>query len=205
MNLSRVKHIVRWTDASYGVFVTVGLAVLFSLTLCCCTAEQALAQGINLDRLVLDNQAGNATARFGIRLDDTADVHTALVNGSGLALNCNVRLLRMRNYWWSWEVAEKSVRYELYMDPLSKDYLLRTPNHDNPTRHKDLRALLADSLSDIRVGLVPWATLRRGQTYSVRMVISLERSDVPVWMKQTLFFWSWEVLTTANFQMDFQY
>lgn len=200
-----MKHIGGWTNASHRILTAACLAVFVFAVAAGWSADSACAQSISLDKLVLDNQAGNATARFGIRLDDIAEVQTVLGAGSGLALNCNVRLLRMRNYWWSWEVAERNVRYELYMDPLSKDYLLRTPNHDNPTRHKDLRALLADSLSDIRVGLTPWATLRRGQAYSVRMVISLERSDVPVWMKQTLFFWSWDVLTSVNFQMDFQY
>lgn len=185
---------------------SISRAVLFCL-LCLLLffSSSASASTLQLKNLVLDNQAGAIMARFGIELQTDTQVEEALLNGIRLKLECEARLFEHRSMWPDSEVAGKEYFNKLYYDSLSKQFVLEKPGADKVYKNKSLTILLREEWKTIILDLGPWSTLQREERYKLRLKVRLDQTDVPDWLKNTLFFWSWDIIPSATYQLDFTY
>ncbi len=168
-------------------------------------ASSASASTLQLKNLVLDNQAGAIMARFGIELQTDTQVEEALLNGIRLKLECQARLMEHRSMWADSEIAGKTYSNKLYFDSLSNQFVLEKPGSDKIYKNKSLSILLREEWKTIVLDLGPWSTLQRGERYKLRLKVRLDQTDIPGWLKNTLFFWSWDVIPSATYQLDFTY
>lgn len=171
-------------------------------------ARTAVAQGegLHLNNLVLDNQAGEVTARFGVDVVGLEKVRQALEeDGSVLGLICTATIERKRTLWMNAELANTEFVSRLSKNALSKEYVLHMPGTPEPLRSKELAPLLEKAWGGIALRLGPWSMLKTGESYVLDLSIELKRSDVPAWLQYTLFFWSWDVFPSAAYQLDFRY
>ncbi len=161
-------------------------------------------QSLDLDNLVLDNQAGEITVRFGVTapLDP---LRKALGEGSRLGLVCKASLERVRGVLPDAGVAQGEYVSELTRDELAQEYVLHLPGVEKPVRSKDLRVLLDKAWGAVTMDLGSWDLLTPGHAYALNLTISLKRMDVPAWLRYSLFFWSWDVLPATNYQLEFNY
>ncbi|WP_320006698.1 DUF4390 domain-containing protein [Maridesulfovibrio sp.] len=178
------------------------LVCLFLLTV---LPPAAQASSLKLKNMVLDNQAGSIMARFGIELSADAQVEEALQNGIKLKLICKASLFEHKSIWLDSEVAGKIYSNKLYFDSLSKQFVLEKQGSDKILKNKNLTILLREEWKNIILDLGPWSTLRRGERYNLRLKVQLDRTEIPVWLKNTLFFWSWDIIPAATYQLDFTY
>ncbi|WP_420249744.1 MULTISPECIES: DUF4390 domain-containing protein [unclassified Maridesulfovibrio] len=162
------------------------------------------ASSLQLKNMVLDNQAGSIMARFGIELVADAQVEDALLNGMKLKLECDASLFEHKNVWLDSKVASKTYSNKLYFDSLSNQFVLEKPGA-KILKHKSLSILLREEWKNFILDLGPWSTLKRGERYNLRLKVRLDRTEVPVWLKNTLFFWSWDIIPAATYQLDFTY
>lgn len=185
-------------------FQAVILAAIFFLILTSLPFP-AQAQTLTLKNLVMDNQAGSLMVRFGVEVEGLQEVAVNLENGVKVAFVCTAKLYEGAG-WWFDSLLSKT-RYESFLsfDPLTNEYKLKLPGEKNELRDKDLPALVKRCWSAIDLDMGPWSVLERGEKYSLRMETKLEQRDVPKWLKKTLFFWSWDVVPSAVYNLDFDY
>ncbi|WP_051676995.1 DUF4390 domain-containing protein [Maridesulfovibrio frigidus] len=170
-----------------------------------CSASSVHAASLDLKNMVLDNQAGAIIARFGLNLKGDTKAEEALENGIKLKLECEATLYVHQSLWADSEVANKIYSDKLSYNSLSKEFVLEQPGNKNPLRNKNLTHLLQKGWDSIVLDLGPWSTLKRGERYKLKLNVSLDQIDVPEWLKKTLFFWSWDVIPSATYQLDFTY
>jgi len=158
-----------------------------------------------LANLLMDNKAGEITVRFGVSLEDPTEfVARALKEGTSAVL-----ILRGRTSsaaaTSSWDEAvgaaasESLIRYE----PLSREYILERGGEDQPLRHKNLAALVERGWRSLALDLGPFNRLTPGESYALELRVRLKRQDVPLWVKNSLFFWSWELVPEVRYRLDF--
>lgn len=164
----------------------------------------ATASTLQLKNMVLDNQAGSIMARFGIELAADTEVEEALQNGIKLKLECDASLFEHKSVWMDSKVAGKNYSSKLYFDSLSNEFVLEKPGQ-KIFKNKSLSILLREEWKSFILDLGPWSTLKRGERYNLRLKVRLDRTEVPAWLKSTLFFWSWDIIPAATYQLDFTY
>ncbi|NDV22123.1 DUF4390 domain-containing protein [Desulfovibrio sp. JC022] len=180
-----------------GLILWLGFFILF-------LPGAAQASSLQLKNMVLDNQAGSIMARFGIELTADTQVEEALQNGMKLKLECKASLFEHKSVWLDSKVAGKTYSSKLYFDSLSNQFVLEKPGA-KIFKNKSLSILLRDEWKSFVLDLGPWSTLKRGERYNLRLKVRLDRTEVPAWLKNTLFFWSWDVIPAATYQLDFTY
>jgi hypothetical protein len=52
--------------------------------------------------------------------------------------------------------------------------------------------------------LGPWPDEYKEEDLALHLTVRLVRTDVPVWLKRTLFFWSWDVAPVKNYRIRFE-
>lgn len=179
------------------------LVLAVALVLAC--PARSLAQELVLSNLVVDNQAGEILVRFGVEVEGSDRIADILKEGESLGLSCSVALLRQRSLWFDQTVYSADLELFLRYDPLGKQFVAELPGSDVARAHADLAVLLSKAWSEIVLGLGPWKDLSRGKEYSLMLEIRLNRLDVPVWLKKSLFFWDWEAAPTTHYQLEFTY
>lgn len=167
----------------------------------------ASAQGgtLELGNLILDNQAGNITVRFGVRVDGLEALEHVLGEGSTVALVCKGGVYQRKSLWLDKEIAEIRWQSTLHRDVLARDYVLDLPGSDKPLRSKNLGELLHDGWERLAMVVGPWSDLTSGAEYSLDLNFSLARTDVPTWLRYIVFFKSWDVYPPVSYQLDFSY
>jgi hypothetical protein len=194
-----------------GAWLGLNLAVFFFLACALASAAipgsaRAQGEGLYLDNLVLDNQAGEITARFGVDVVGLEKIRRALEDeGAVLGLICTAIIDRKRTMWMNSELATTEYVSRLSKDALSNEYVLRSPGMPEPMRSKELEPLLEKGWGGITLSLGPWSMLKPGSEYGLNLTIELKRADVPAWLDYTLFFWSWDVYPSTTYQLDFLY
>ncbi|NJB69367.1 hypothetical protein GGQ74_003069 [Desulfobaculum xiamenense] len=160
---------------------------------------------LELGNLILDNQAGNITVRFGVRVEDIETLEAVLDEGTVVGLVCESGVSRRKRMWPDAEIASARWESTLSRDVLARDYVLILPGTEKPLRSRDLRTLLDEAWGRLSMVVGPWASLSPGNEYSLDLNISLARRDVPVWLRYVVFFKSWDVLPPVSYQLDFSY
>lgn len=178
--------------------------LFYAAVLLALTAVAAWAQSLVLDNLVVDNQAGTFTARFGVAVDDREHVAEVLQEGAVLGLDCEAALYRNQSYLPDRLVREAGWVSQLRYDPLKKEYSLEVPGREKASGPR-LGELIAAEWSRLSVDLGSWEELERGHQYNLELTIRLSRLDTPNWLKRTLFFWSGDVVDPATYRLDFRY
>ncbi|CCO23166.1 DUF4390 domain-containing protein [Maridesulfovibrio hydrothermalis] len=185
--------------------INIRAVLLCMLCLLSFFAAPADAGTLQLKNMVLDNQAGSIMARFGIFLKNDTLVEDALLNGVRLKLECEAELLKHKSLWPDSQIARKTYSNKLYFDSLSKQFVLEKPGADQIFKNESLTILLREKWRTIVLDLGPWSTLERDERYKLRLKVRLDQTDIPAWLKNTLFFWSWDVIPSVTYQLDFTY
>lgn len=179
----------------HRAFLALLLTVLLPLS--------AQAQTLSLENLVLDNQSGKIHLRFGLSLAEIEQVQAVLQEGVDLWMFVTARLMAKRFILPNRVLNEKQVEHVLEWNPLAKEFELTLPQKEHLIKNKDLAELLAEQWREISLEMGQWVMLTPGQTYSLELEISLDRRDIPVWMRSVLFFWSWEVIAPIRYELEF--
>jgi hypothetical protein len=69
----------------------------------------------------------------------------------------------------------------------------------------NLADVLRQAFGEVALDLGPWDVLKRGESYVLVLGISLLRGDVSAFWRNTLFFWSFEVIPKVRYRLDFTY
>lgn len=168
-------------------------------------AQLACAQSLVLSNLVVDNQAGNLAARFGVAVEGLAEVTDSLHSGVTLALSCKAQLTRPGGLFSSTQVAEAELVSRLKYDSLTKEYVLVLPGREAPLKNARLDELLRAGWSQLTLDMGSWRRLERGKEYALGLDIRLTQTDIPNWFRRTLFFWTWDVTPQTSYQLTFKY
>lgn len=167
--------------------------------------QAALAQSLVLSNLVVDNQSGALTARFGVALDSLAEVSDALQAGATLSLTSRGKLTREGGLFSSPTVARAEMSCRLKYDQLTREYSMTAPGREAPLRNTRLDELLRAGWGSLALEMGSWSVLERGREYSLDLDIRLHQTDIPNWFRRTLFFWSWDVAPQASYRLHFKY
>lgn len=176
---------------------------LLALLLAALLPFSAQAQTLSLDNLVLDKQSGRIHLRFGLRLTGIDQVQTVLREGVDLWMFGTARLMAKRFILPNRVLNEKQIEHVLEWNPLSQEFELTLPQKEHLVKNKELGELLAEQWREITMDMGQWTMLTPGQTYHLELEISLDRRDIPVWMRRVLFFWPWEVIAPIRYELEF--
>lgn len=180
-------------------------AALVLLALVALPAASAMAGELELGNLILDNEAGNISVRFGVRLDDLAELEEELSLGTTVGLTCEAAVYRRKSLWADTRVAGTEWVSPLSKDVLANDYVIKMPGDDRVLRDKDLAALLGKAWGQMSLDLGPWQSLVPGHEYRLEMRIGMDRVDVPTWLRYVVFFWSFDLYEPVSYRLDFSY
>lgn len=183
------------------------LRVLFAMLLAvtCAFTSSARAGEMELEGLVLDNEAGNITVRFGVAMTGMYELAKELDAGTTVVLSCEASVHRRTSFWPDKNLASGELVSVLTKDQLADEYVLSLPGEDAPRRNKLLPVLLGDVWSSLSMDLGPWKALAPGNDYRLDLKISMDRTDVPVWLRYVVFFWSFDVCPSVGYQLEFSY
>ncbi|WP_027370476.1 DUF4390 domain-containing protein [Desulfovermiculus halophilus] len=163
------------------------------------------AQQLALEGLVLDNVGERIQLRFGVQAKDVDALEQILEKGGQLQMQCDIRLRRRRGWWPDSTVVEKRRRYHLKTHPLTQTYRLINQHTNSTARDDSLQDLMHRQWKEIILDLGAWKMLDAGADYILELTLQFTRPNVPQWLKTTLFFWSWDVVTSQTFRMHFTY
>jgi len=182
-------------------------AILFlSLAAVFAWRAQGFAQSIKLSNLVVDNQAGRIKVRFGVEVAATQEVEEALHNGQVLALQCRATLSRGRDYLWDVKVAQTQTVSRLILSDNGEAYEIIHPGgREENFRGRDLGVVMREAWGAMDLDLGPWDSLSRGNVYVLSLDVRLLRQDVSTWLKNALFFWSFDTIPPAEYKLEFSY
>lgn len=181
----------------FAVLAALALAALLGV------ARPAAAQELLLTNLVLNNYEGRIRVRFGIEPSGLEQIRQALDAGERLNLRCKARLAFKRDYVWDQEIASSVWESDLRRLK-GGDYVVTLPGQGT-LADRDLAALVRKSLGEILIDLGSWDRLERGVTYALTLELALTRPDVSPWLKNSLFFWSFDAARPVSYKLDFTY
>lgn len=153
----------------------------------------------------MDNVKDKIQIRFGIEIEKMDKLRSYLEEGGALRLRCQAKLLMKKNMWWDEELRVNELIFELNYNPLTREYLLHEVSQNKKVNSKSLSFLLKNKWGNLVLNLGSWKTLPKGKNYALELFVSLERTDVPIWLKKALFFWSWSIAPSKKFRMNFSY
>lgn len=147
---------------------------------------------------------GGVRVESGLLLEKTAILSSLLRDGAVLTFACTLTLERLRTLLSNEVLSARTVEYHLRHDPLTREFMLDVAGHP-PMRKKNLEALLTSAWKDMTFLLQLQTPLLSGETYRVRLDLTLQHAEVPPWLEKALFFWSWDVAPPASFSREFVY
>lgn len=158
---------------------------------------------LTLDNLVVDSQADKVHLRIGLQMEQPEIVTEVLREGVDLWLEGAVRLISKRLFLPDRVLSERRFEHVLEWNPLTQEYELTLPQKEHLVKAKEVKDLVDEHWREINLEMGDWSMLVPGQTYHLELDITLDRRDIPVWMRRVLFFWSWEVMTPIRYELEF--
>ncbi|MBI4806735.1 MAG: DUF4390 domain-containing protein [Desulfovibrio sp.] len=165
----------------------------------------ARAQRIGLTNLVIDNHEGRVKVRFGVDIQGEDIVRGALEKGEVLALECKARLSQKRTYAWNSSVSKATLLSQLILHDGGPYEILHPGTSREHYRGRSLPLLMKEAWGAMSMDLGGWDQLSRGNAYSLTLEIRLVRQDVSSFLKGALFFWNFDAIPPAIYQLDFSY
>ncbi len=186
-------------------------------------AAPLAAASLDLSNLVLNNHDGRILVRFGLAIPDPGPLEAVFSEGGIVALRMDARLSVKSDYLWDHQVAETGrmavVRktgdgYVVEPAPAQRPGKAG-PNPSAPVEPvgpvsplasgTDLAEVLRQAFGETSLDLGAWDVLSRGESYVLVLGISLVRGDVSAFWRNTLFFWSFDVMPKVRYRLDFTY
>jgi hypothetical protein len=180
------------------LFLTLALLLVF---LC---VSRAAAQEVILRSLIVNNDEGAVHLRFGLRTRETDKLARYLEQGTRLRLVCTAAMDLERNLWWDMELRRSVKEFYVSYDSLNDEYRLSKGEAEAGERNDHLPSLLSNGWRRIDMYLGPWPDEYKEEDLALHLTVRLVRTDVPVWLKRTLFFWSWDVAPVKNYRIRFE-
>ena len=168
------------------------------------SARAAGDNGMELQGFVLGNNNGTAEIGFGLHFTQAGEIIKALDAGETLELLCRADLHRIRSLMWDERIGEGTYSCVLYKEMLKGMYILECPQGNKVLQNEHGDALLS-RLNRIRIPLCPWKEISGGEKYSVTLEAELKVEGIPDWIRNTLFFWSWDMVEPVYYEMQFDY
>lgn len=159
---------------------------------------------MELGDLVLDNLAGNVSVRFSVSMDSMKELEEELAAGSTVRLTCDGAVYRQRSMWADASITDGQWVSYLSKDVLANNYRVELPGGKD-IEGRSLPDLLDRAWEGIALDLGPWSELTPGSDYRLELRLSMDRTEVPVWLRYMLFFWSFDVYPERTYQLDFSY
>ncbi|MFW6005433.1 MAG: DUF4390 domain-containing protein [Desulfonatronovibrionaceae bacterium] len=160
------------------------------------------AQQLELSSFFLNTRGDRLSAGFSLEMDDFSRVKKSLDEGAKLELIYEVRVIKNVFLFPDFSLASKEVNIGLAKDLISGDYKILFPGRKKVVpefTRKDFTQLF----SNISVPLISLEQLEDNETYLIRIQARLTTTEVPKWIKKTLFFWSWDLVDSLHYEMDF--
>lgn len=140
----------------------------------------------------------------GICVSDSHTIKVLLRDGAIINLTCRLIIERLRKVLVNETLADRSEVHQLRYDPLTRDFIMLRPNAP-ARRDKKLDTLLAATWECLAFNIPLENPLLSGETYRVRLDVTLQHAEVPPWLEKALFFWSWDVAPATSFTQEFTY
>jgi len=160
--------------------------------------------GMELQGFVLGNNNATAEISFGLHFTHPAEIIKALDEGETMELFCRADLHRIRSFIWDERIGEGTYTCVLYKDMLKGRYVLECPQ-GNKVLQSEQGDVFLSRLNRIRIPLCPWGEISGGEKYSVTLEAELKVEGIPDWIRNTLFFWSWDMVEPVYCEMQFDY
>ncbi len=165
--------------------------------------SRAAGQEVILRNLIVNKDQGQVHLRFGLRTRNAEKLSQYLKQGTDLRLVCTAVMDLERNLWWDRELRRSVKESILRYDSLDDEYRLGMGKNGTSERDSELSPLLHKGWGRIDMYLGPWPEQYKEDNLAMHLKVRLIRSDVPVWLKRTLFFWSWNVVPVRNYRIRF--
>jgi hypothetical protein len=167
--------------------------------------EQVFSHEISLRNIILGNVAGKINLRYELYNSNWESLTRYLNDGANLVLECKAKISKVRIMWMDQVKLSKKLIFELKYNPLSQEYILHNLTQKRTMHNSDLGTLLKGNWSRLTMDLGAWKSLKKGADYIFNLKIRFKKSDIPKWLKNALFFWSWDVLPEIEYQITFEY
>jgi len=166
---------------------------------------EAADLNLQLNDFVLDSTDGLLTLRYGIAVSDLEQFRIALQKGAKLALICTATITLNDSIWLDSELRNNELRSEIFLDKLTREFMLTLSNNNAPFRQRALKPLLEETWGTLSQPLIPIAQLEQGQTYTVTLNVRMENLNDDSWIPDMLFFWNGDGLPEVQYTMDFDF
>ncbi|PIE68795.1 MAG: hypothetical protein CSA21_05880 [Deltaproteobacteria bacterium] len=201
--------LLRWEEQKVSIclqrLVRMLRLVVFVVVCVAASAASLQAQSLMLNDLVVDNTNGTMTLHYGLVVEDLPAIKEALKDGLHLQFVGHVALYRQRSFWWDAFLVEKDFVCDLWEDILKQEVIMTIAGQEIRFPTKDFASVFQKRLDHLVVPLGPWSMVERGTHYIITLSLTINRVDVPAWIRLPLFFWSWDVVPETSFEMEFAY
>lgn len=158
-----------------------------------------------LKNLVLDNVDGQIQLRFGIDPLEPEKLHKYLSDSVTLRLECKAFLFKERKLWLDKGLDHDHCVFRIKQNPITQKYSVFDAESEKEYTGNSLETLMKRHITKLRLNLGVWQTLQKGEKYAIELLVSLKRAGFPGWVKKCLFFWSWDIVPTQKYRMNFTY
>ncbi len=157
-----------------------------------------------LRSFTVETKGSSILVESGLVVDQLSNINTLLRDGASINLSCNLLIERLRTLFANETLAEVTVVYQLRHEPLTREFIM-IQEGNSPQRSKKLEDLLASTWDVLMFNVPLAAPLVSGETYRVRLHVTLQHAEVPPWLEKALFFWSWDIAPALSFTQEFVY
>lgn len=179
------------------------LFVLVGLVFMCCVSAFAENATLQLTAFSVEKQDNDLVVRSGIQVQNLEQVRNQLRDGAQMVLKGTVTLHRLRTILTNQLVGQGEIVLQLRHDPLRRDFLVFRGK--DLFKSRNLAQVLSAGWDAAPITLNLLEPLIPGDTYRVTMNLTMQHAQVPPWLEQALFFWSWDVVPALELTQDFQF
>lgn len=182
----------------YNILTLFFLGLLVVLT----SVQEAGSSDLDLSDFIVETQDDHLVVRFSIEMDDLEKIKSLLDNGSDIALIYQVKVFKKYSFFPNYLLVSREVEVELEKDLISGSYGIFYPDHTRKTDSLELEDF-NNLFNDVTVSLLPMEKFELQQDYIARFQARVISKNIPVWIKRTLFFWSWDLAESIKYEMEF--
>lgn len=147
-------------------------------------------------------------ADLSVSVDDEEGLRNMLKDGAVLALGVAISVERVRSWWSNEEIGAGEYVSTIFHDPLTRDFLVELPDAEGPkqNRDKNLTRLLHLTWRQLSIPVISIERLYIDEPesqYLVKLNFSLQHTEVPPWLENSLMFWSSNVVPKQTVTLEY--
>ena len=177
------------------------LLCLITLLTLVIPAGATAPQRLQLDNFALETEDDRVHARLAVSIDSLSGLRSLLRDGAQLQFRCEGLLTEQRTVMPNRTLGETTQEHDLRYDTRTREFVILAEGRA-PLRDRNLERLLGTVWGSIDLPLGEAKVFAPNANYRLRITLSLKHTQVPPWLEQTLFFWSWDVVPSATFTQD---